>query len=93
MSPSRNVSGSSVLDGNVLAGPLAELFAFDVTTARERCASCGDVEALASAIVYSSPMGWVVRCPTCEDVLMVMVRTAGRYSLTARGMTWLRVDR
>ncbi|WP_308468602.1 DUF6510 family protein [Rathayibacter soli] len=90
---SQHAPGSDLLDGNVLAGPLAELFVFDVTTALERCASCSDVEPLARAIVYGSPMGWVVRCPTCEEVLMVMVRTGERYSLTARGMSWVRVAR
>ena len=31
------------VDGNALAGVLSELFRFDVTTARMRCASCGDL--------------------------------------------------
>ncbi|MDU0287802.1 DUF6510 family protein [Saccharothrix longispora] len=30
------------MDGNALAGPLAEVFAVDLTAARARCGSCGE---------------------------------------------------
>ena len=81
------------LDGNVLAGPLTEVFAFDPTTALVCCASCGDVSALACAMVYDNPMGLVVRCHRCDNVLMVVVERPDRACLTARGMSWLQVMR
>lgn len=50
------------VDGNALAGMLSELFSFDVTLARCRCASCGDVAVIARAMVYGGEQGRVVRC-------------------------------
>ncbi len=50
------------LDGNVLAGPLSELFRQDMTIALGTCAGCGDVAALAQAMVYDLAPGWTVRC-------------------------------
>ena len=38
------------LDGNAVAGPLAELLGFDATTASARCAGCGKAWMLAAAI-------------------------------------------
>jgi ribosomal protein S27E len=81
------------LDGNALAGPLAEVFAADVTTARLRCASCGDVAALARAMVYGGPMGAVVRCGNCDDVLLVFVQAPDHSSITMQGASWLHIDR
>ena len=40
-------------DGNALAGPLAELFAVDMTTAVGRCVSCGLVGEIATLTVRS----------------------------------------
>ncbi|RXZ88053.1 hypothetical protein ESP50_02375 [Agromyces atrinae] len=66
------------LDGNALAGDLADLFQVDLTTALARCAGCGRAGEIATAIVYASPMGRVMRCPTCDDVLGVFVSADGR---------------
>ena len=52
------------VDGNAIAGPLAEFFAFDVTTATGRCVGCGSIAELARAMVYRSGAGTVVRCAT-----------------------------
>jgi hypothetical protein len=80
------------LDGNVLAGPAADLFAFDPTTALGRCGSCGDVAMLAQARVFGPPMGYVARCRACEGVLLVIVEHAGQATLTMRGLRWVRVS-
>ncbi len=81
------------VDGNSLAGPLSELFAFDLTTASARCLGCGDVSVLARAMVYGAPEGLVVRCIHCDDVLMVIVQEPDRISIELRGMSWLQVAR
>lgn len=79
------------LDGNALAGPLAELFAFDATTASARCAGCGTIGMLAAAMVYRDAMGAVVRCPGCDDVLATLVETGDRTWLSLRGIAALEV--
>ncbi|MBU1587081.1 MAG: hypothetical protein KKH51_03945 [Actinobacteria bacterium] len=82
---------SDHVDGNVLAGPLLELFREDMTTATARCAACGDVSVLATAMVYDAAPGWCVRCHVCGDVLMTFVRAAGRLRVDLRGITALEV--
>jgi uncharacterized protein DUF6510 len=77
------------LDGNGAAGALSEVFAVDVTAAQGRCDGCGNVAALAEARVYMDAPGLVVRCRSCESVLLVLVRGAGRYRLDVQGLTWL----
>jgi hypothetical protein len=79
------------LDGNVLAGPAAELFAFEPTTTQGQCQSCGDIAMLGQAMVYGQPMGFVARCRSCDNVLMVIVERPGQKSLSMRGLSWLRV--
>jgi hypothetical protein len=81
------------VDGNVLAGPLSELFRFDVTTASARCVSCGDVATLACAMVYVEPASLIVRCRNCDDVLMVVVQDPDLVCVELRGMAWLQVPR
>lgn len=79
------------LDGNGAAGALSEVFALDVTAAQGRCDGCGSVAALAEARVYMDAPGVVVRCRSCESVLLVLVRVEGRYRLAAQGLTWIEI--
>jgi hypothetical protein len=79
------------LDGNVLAGATTELFAFDATTAHGQCGMCDDIAALGQALVYGEPMGFVVRCRSCNSILLVLREVAGRRTLNMRGLRWLQV--
>ena len=47
-------------DGNVLAGPLREIFAVDITSATGRCASCGRVDTVAGLRVYTEATGHAI---------------------------------
>jgi hypothetical protein len=80
------------LDGNVLAGPAAGLLDFEVTTAQGRCLSCGEVADLGQARVYGAPMGYVARCSTCDNVLLVLVEHVGLRTLSTSGLRWMRDD-
>lgn len=80
------------LDGNVLAGPMAEIFAVDVTTATGRCANCGLTGPIASLHVYGPEPGLVARCPNCEQVVLRLVRGLGTAWLDLRGAISLRVS-
>ncbi|HEU4448803.1 MAG TPA: DUF6510 family protein [Gaiellaceae bacterium] len=83
------------LDGNALAGPLGEIFAWEMTTAVGTCAGCGAVGELARLVVYERGPGAVARCPACGAVVLRVVRTEGRVWLDARGARSLelRTDR
>ena len=74
------------LDGNVLAGPISDLFGIEPTLAQGQCHNCGRIEILGRAVVFASPMGLVVRCPACEHVLMVIVEREGRRTVSMRGL-------
>ncbi|HEX7835405.1 MAG TPA: DUF6510 family protein [Pseudolysinimonas sp.] len=66
------------IDGNALAGQLADLFAFDPTMASMRCAGCGTVSMVATTMVYSDAMGAVAHCPHCDNVMVTLVEGDGR---------------
>ena len=81
------------LDGNALAGPLADYFSFDVTATRARCNGCGEVAEFARALVFTSPAGTVVRCGSCEHVLATLVEAGDRAWLGFSGVSALEVRR
>lgn len=80
------------LDGNVMAGALREVFAVDVTTARGQCASCGQVNVVAQVAVYADGPGSVARCPSCDAVVLRLVRGPDRAWLDLRGVVCLELD-
>jgi hypothetical protein len=79
------------LDGNAAAGLLAEIFAFDVTTAEAVCAGCGATGLVGSLAVYGLEMGAILRCPGCGTALFRVSRLETGYWLDLRGMSALRV--
>lgn len=74
-----------MLDGNAIGGLLSEIFVAEMTTAEAICASCGAVNPIGRVHVYVHAPGTVVRCPSCESVLMRVVRGRGRYWLDLTG--------
>ena len=76
---------ASWVDGNALAGPLSEIMGTDLTAAELTCASCRTTRPLAAMRVFDRAPGLVARCPGCEDVVMRVVRTAGRVLVDLRG--------
>lgn len=79
------------LDGNVTAGALSAVFAFEVTTARCTCATCGTTAVLAEHHVYSDAPGTVVRCASCAAVVIRYAETPGSTWLDLRGATVLQI--
>ncbi len=59
------------IDGNGIAGLLGEIAGADMTAVRRTCPSCGDRRAIAEHRAYRSA-GLVLRCPSCEDVAVVI---------------------
>ncbi|MBM0227399.1 MULTISPECIES: DUF6510 family protein [Micromonospora] len=81
----------SYLDGNMLDGPLRELFAVDLSSATGRCESCGRLGPVAGLHVFSHAPGLVARCPACGGVMLRLVRAPDRVWLDLRGTTFLQV--
>jgi hypothetical protein len=89
-SPRIDHSDLSYLDGNAAAGLLSEVFAADVTSARGRCASCGDESVVARAHLHPvTGGGFVLCCAVCEAMLARATEVGGRVRLDLRGMVWL----
>jgi hypothetical protein len=65
------------LDGNAVAGALFEYFGHEMTMAEVRCLHCQTASMMAVLRVYVKAPGAVARCPTCDDVVMVIVNVRG----------------
>ena len=63
------------LDGNAVGGLVAEVFGQDRTAEVGACPDCGTTGALATLRAYTSAPGVVLRCPACDSVQLVIVRT------------------
>src|SRR5438309_1989104 len=73
------------LDGNAAAGILSEVFVPDISAARATCANCGTIRALGALLVYAHGMGTVIRCPSCDAVVLRVARTPTRLWLDPTG--------
>jgi hypothetical protein len=83
------------LDGNAAAGVLAEIFTFEITTARSTCVNCGATGEVGAQMAYVSEIGTVVRCAVCDNPLIRIVRQdAGpqRYWLDLKGIEYLQLQ-
>jgi hypothetical protein len=83
----------AVLDGNAAAGALAAAFGVDMTAIPGECAQCGTVSVVAALRAYMRAPGIVLRCPTCDGVVLRIVETPTATLVDARGAAWLRFER
>jgi hypothetical protein len=83
------------LDGNAAAGVLAEIFTFEITTARGACVHCGATGEIGAQIAYVTEIGTVVRCSSCDNALIRVVHQnegPQRYWLDLKGMEYLQLQ-
>ena len=79
------------IDGNALAGALAEVFAAEMTSAIATCAGCGARDRLAESDAFVGGPGMVLRCRFCRAVLGRIVRARKSVWLDLRGVTALQI--
>jgi hypothetical protein len=79
------------LDGNAAAGILQAIFPFDMTLVQATCAGCGTTNVIGATAAYMHGMGTVIRCPSCDNVLVRIVHTRGHYLLDMRGVRVLEI--
>jgi hypothetical protein len=77
---------STTLDGNAIAGLLRELFDREMTEVMRGCATCGEHHPIGAHMLYRS-LGVVLRCPTCDDIAMVVATLPDRTVVRLTG-TW-----
>ena len=80
------------LDGNAIAGLLAEVFGTEMTGAVHTCAACGATGPMARTLVYRQAPGTVVRCRECKGVLLVIVAVRGMNCIDVSGLAELEVS-
>ena len=78
-----------MLDGNAIAGTLADIFGADMTLVVATCGGCGSQGPLAETAVYVRAPGVVVRCRRCDNVLVVVTELGGTYCVDVRGTVGL----
>jgi hypothetical protein len=84
---------SLMLDGNALAGLLHELFDVEMTIAPVECVSCGRKGELGSLWAFAESPGFVLRCPSCQNIVIRMTVTPDQIYLDARGAAYLRIPK
>jgi hypothetical protein len=80
---------ATTLDGNAVAGALADVFGEEMATATGTCASCGAPAQVATFVVFTHAPGVVARCPACASILMVLVAIRGITCMDLRGLAAL----
>jgi Family of unknown function (DUF6510) len=87
------MTSDSMLDGNVLAGALREVFSFEATAAIATCAGCGKRFPVADWLVFVNAPGIVARCSNCEKVQITIVHDdAGHVWVDMSGVDALQID-
>ncbi len=79
------------LDGNAAGGALRQVFAQDVTMALATCMGCGTTRPVGALLEYGQEMGVVLRCPSCDNPVLRLVRTPGWLRLDASGVSFLMI--
>ena len=63
-----------------------------MTLVQATCTGCGATDAIGALAVYTHGMGTVVRCPSCDTVLIRVVQAKGRYWLDTQGVRVLQIS-
>jgi DNA-directed RNA polymerase subunit RPC12/RpoP len=65
---------SVIVDGNAVAGMLAEVLRSDATLLQLTCGTCGSRSILAEALVELDEVGAIVRCRACTHTMLTLLR-------------------
>ena len=80
------------IDGNGVAGLLAEVFEAEMTTVEHVCQSCGRRNAVGAHRAYLAA-GMVLRCPACGDVAACIATLPDRHVVQLAGRWLMEVPR
>lgn len=81
------------LDANATAGLLYEIFGAEMTAAPTECANCGNEAEVGTLLAFTHGPGFVLRCSTCQNIVLRIVETPEAIYLDARGAVYLRLAR
>lgn len=89
----RDPAGELMVDGNAVAGILADVFGADMTAVPGRCTHCGAMHEIGELHAYVRAPGTVLRCPNCHGVILRVVETTTATYVDARGAAYLVFER
>jgi len=93
MEETTDINRELMLDANATAGLLYEIFGVEMTASPTECANCGNEGAVGELLAFTQGPGIVLRCSTCESVVLRIVQTPEAIYLDARGAVYLRLAR
>lgn len=88
-----DINRELMLDANATAGLLYEIFGVEMTASSTECANCGNEGEIGELLAFTRGPGIILRCSTCENVVLRIVQTPGEIILDARGAVYLRLAR
>jgi Family of unknown function (DUF6510) len=88
-----DINRSLMLDGNAVAGTLYEIFSSEMTTSLTECVNCGRQGEFGSLLAFTQAPGIVLRCQTCEHIVLRIVKASQAIYLDARGAMFIRLER
>jgi len=88
-----DIDRALMLDANAAAGLLYELFGVEMTASPTECANCGTAGEIGGLLAFTQGPGMVLRCSTCENVVLRIVQTPAEIILDARGAMYLKMAR
>lgn len=93
MEETTDINRELMLDANATAGLLYEIFGVEMTAAPTECANCGNEDEIGTLLAFTQGPGVILRCSTCEHVVLRIVQTPDEIILDARGAVYLRLSR
>lgn len=88
-----DINRELMLDANATAGLLFEIFGVEMTASPTECANCGNSGEIGALLAFTQGPGIVLRCSSCENVVLRIVQTPEAVYLDARGAVYLRLAR
>ena len=79
------------LDGNAAGVLLNEIFPFEMTAAEVTCWGCGTMKLFGEVMFYRHGMGAILRCASCDTVLIRITHVSVYYRLDLSGTRYLRI--
>jgi hypothetical protein len=93
MEETTDINRELMLDANATAGLLYEIFSVEMTASPTECANCGNEGEIGELLAFTHGPGIILRCSTCENVVLRIVQTPSEIILDARGAVYLRLAR
>ena len=93
MEETTDINRELMLDANATAGILHEIFGVEMTASPTECATCGNEAEVGTLLAFTHGPGIVLRCSTCENVVIRITQTPEAIYLDARGTVYLRLAR